>query len=389
MTSPDTLLGALPGPPDFTYDWGALTATPIGGLLHRLSRTQQNPALHGEGDVAVHTRMVCDALTAMPGFRSLPDMPRRALALAALLHDLGKLSTTRLEEGQWVSPGHSAAGAHMARELLWRDFGLCGTPERQGLRETVCGLIRCHMLPVHILDREEPERRLTRLAADAQLCGGFSVALMCMLAEADIRGRLCADSAVLLETVALCRETAAEAGCLHGPRVFADSYTQRAYFQGRSVWQDQALYDDTWGWVTLLSALPGTGKDTWTAAHAADMPVISLDQLRGVMGVSPTEAQGRVVQAAQEQARIHLRAHQPFLWNATNLTQATRQKLVTLCEGYGASVRIVYLETDWEENLRRNAERKAGVPEPVITSMLGKLSPPQRWEARQVDWQCV
>lgn len=121
-------------------------------------------------------------------------------------------------------------------------------------------------------------------------------------------------------------------------------------------------------------------------AHTPDMPVISLDQLRNVMGDSPTEAQGRVVQTAQVQARIHLWARQPFLWNAINLTQATRQKLISLCEGYGATVRIIYLETEWEENLRRNAERKGCVPEPVIAALPAKMTP-RHGEARQIGWQ--
>jgi len=103
----------------------------------------------------------------------------------------------------------------------------------------------------------------------------------------------------------------------------------------------------------------------------------------------PTDSQGEVAQAAQEQARIYLRARLPFIWNATNITQAMRQKLVSLFEDYGASVRIVYLETGWDENLRRNADRKACVPANVIEHMLGKMTLPQRWEARVVEWICV
>ena len=44
---------------------------------------------------------------------------------------------------------------------------------------------------------------------------------------------------------------------------------------------------------------------------------------------------------------------------------------------------------DWQENLRRNAERGEAVPEHAIENMLGKLVQPQRWEAQAVDWRCV
>ena len=95
-----------------------------------------------------------------------------------------------------------------------------------------------------------------------------------------------------------------------------------------------------------------------------------------------------MVQAAREQARGYLRARQPFVWNATSLT-VLRDQQVALFEQYHARVRIVFLETDWRENLRRNADREAAVPEAVISRMLDRLEPPERWEARNVRWICV
>lgn len=141
--------------------------------------------------------------------------------------------------------------------------------------------------------------------------------------------------------------------------------------------------------MILLSGLPGTGKDTWIREHGTQLPIVSLDDLRRKMDVSPTDGQGRVAQAAQEQAKAYLRARQPFLRNATHLMETLRGKLIGMFEDYGAAVRIVYLETDWQENLRRNAERANAVPERVIENMLSKLVPPQRWEAQHVDWYCI
>lgn len=66
-----------------------------------------------------------------------------------------------------------------------------------------------------------------------------------------------------------------------------------------------------------------------------------------------------------------------------------RSKLIGLFEDYNAAVRIVYLETGWAENLRRNANRADAVPEHVVEDMLGKLIPPHRWEAQYVEWHCV
>ena len=69
--------------------------------------------------------------------------------------------------------------------------------------------------------------------------------------------------------------------------------------------------------------------------------------------------------------------------------ELARVRLIDLFESYGASVRIVYLETDLETQLRRNAGREDRVPETIIDSMLSKLAVPEIHEARCVQWLCV
>ena len=385
----ELLLRCLPEPPDFRYDWESLRKTPLAPLFDAMADTPQNPVWHGEGDVWTHTKLVCEALTAMPAFRALPERQRRALALAALLHDAGKPRRTRLEDGVFVSPGHSSAGAQLVRRTLWQDFGLCGDPTARGMREAVCMLIRYHGLPLHLLDRKDPELRARREAEGGRLAPDFSLRLLCMLSEADVLGRIADDRDELLETVRMSAELAEEAGCLDGPYRFPSAHTARAYLSGRKVWPEQELYDDSWGEVILLCGLPGTGKDTWLQGTHPELPVISLDAIRAELGVKPTEEQGRVIQLARERAREYLRRHEPFAWNATSLTADTRKRQIDLFEQYHAAVRIVYLETEWDENLRRNAGRSAAVPEHVVNDMLGRLAPPERAEARFVEWICV
>jgi predicted kinase len=147
------------------------------------------------------------------------------------------------------------------------------------------------------------------------------------------------------------------------------------------------MFDDTWGEVILLCGLPGTGKDTWIRKNCPDLPMISLDNIRRRMGIDPTEPQGKVAAAAHEEARGLLRRHIPFVWNATNVTADMRSKQISLFEQYGASVRTVFLETDWEEGLRRNAARKAEVPHAVVERMLSKLEMPEVFESTAVEWE--
>ena len=109
------------------------------------------------------------------------------------------------------------------------------------------------------------------------------------------------------------------------------------------------------------------------------------------MNIPPTGPQGPVAAEARERARRYLRAHKPFVWNAVNLTPDLREKNVRLFEGYKAAVRIVYLETGWEEELRRNRERgnlcpEKRIPEQKIARMLERLTPPERASAQYVEW---
>ena len=389
MLKPSALLSALPAPPDYTFDWAALSALPgLSRLFSAMAQTRQSPRWHGEGDVMAHTERVCRALCGLNAFRALPRERRDALSLAALLHDIGKISCTREENGEIVSPHHGSLGARMARQLLWTEFGFCGRRELQLFREAVCLLIRYHALPPYLFQKEDEPALALKIAANGELAPAFTLSALCLLGEADVLGRIAPDNEERLTQVALSREAALEKKCLNGPYPFPSPRTAHALFRGASVWPEQELFDPSWGEVILLCGLPGTGKDSWCKKHHPDLPMVSLDKWRLKLNVKPENDQGRVTQAAREQAREYLRARRPFIWNATSLTSLRAQQ-VSLFENYGARVRIVYLETEWQENLRRNAERSARVPEAVIGDMLFRLEPPQRFEAQAVEWDCI
>jgi predicted kinase len=115
------------------------------------------------------------------------------------------------------------------------------------------------------------------------------------------------------------------------------------------------------------------------------MPAISLDAIRRELGVAPEEQQGAVVAAAKERARELLRRRHPFVWNATNLTRRVRDPLVDMVLGYGARVRLVYLDAPLDVVLRRNAGRAAPVPQRVILRLAGRVEPPDLTEAHSVE----
>ncbi|MBR5187061.1 MAG: AAA family ATPase, partial [Clostridia bacterium] len=336
-----------------------------------------------------HTKAVCEALVRDGEYQKGSEREKTVLFLAALFHDIGKIKCTVLENGVYRSPHHAKTGAVMTREILWRDFGLCGSRDAQQIREAVCQLIRYHSYPPFAMNDANSERKLLKIAANGELAKDFSVSALCTLERADIIGRISKDTEESLEKIAYCKMLAEEAGCAEKPFPFADDFSKRAYFKEKTEWKNQAMFNDAWGEVILLSGLPGTGKDTWIAKNHPEMPVVSLDEIRKKLGISPTEKQGAVVAAGYEEARSYLRKQQPFIWNATNITAQVRTAQISLFEQYGAAVKTVFLETEWNEQLRRNAERKAKVPVSAIERMLSKLEMPERFESESVVWEIV
>lgn len=370
-------------------DWNNIESTVLDRFEEDLRKTQQSPIFHAEGDVYVHTLMVCEALKELSEFQELNERQRHILYVAAMLHDIGKISTTVFTDDDWHSPHHAPKGSRMAREILWKDYGLSGRKELVQIREAICLLIRYHSFPPVAINQKNVQLRLHRMAANGVLAPDFSIKMLCILCKADMLGRKCHDQQEVLEKIALCEELAKEERCFESCFPFPNLHVRRAFLSGRDVWKEQDLYDDTWGEVVLVSGLPGTGKDTWIQKNLPDLPMISLDEIRRANKISPMANQGLVANMAREQAKEYLRRHQSFVWNATNITTQMRDSLIGLFEAYHAHVCVVYLETEWQTLLERNHSREMVVPQSVIEDMLGKLVLPEAYECRKIEWLCV
>jgi putative nucleotidyltransferase with HDIG domain len=366
----------IPGPPEWRVDWPAIDAAC--SWLATLAGTPQDPIHHAEGDVLTHTRMVAEALVHMEPWRALAPGERAALFLAALLHDIGKPATTEVAaDGRITAPGHARIGAVKSRALLWGDDGI-GAPLAFHARELVVALVRFHGLPLWFLERSDIARAVLPTSLRVPL------SLVALLAEADVRGRVCVDGADLLERVLLFREWCAEQTCLEHPYPFPSAHSRVRYCRGLHADPSYHVFDDTWGEVVLLAGLPGAGKDTWLRAQQWELPLISLDALRAELRIEPEEAQDAIVNAAKARARELLRKRQPFVWNATNLTRRLRDSLAELFLGYGARIHAVYLDTPPELAIQRNRQRRTPVPETVIRRLAARAEPPDLTEAHRV-----
>ncbi len=367
-----------PTPPDWCLEWERIQAQ--FDWIRAMQGVPQDPLYHTEGDVLIHTRMVAESLIASNEWRALLRDEREALFAAALLHDVAKPACTVIEpDGRITSKKHARKGESLAREILWRGNGL-DAPAPFAQRERIVKLVRYHGLPLWFLEKSSPERAVIEASQTTRLDR------LALLAEVDVRGRVCGDQQELLERVELFRAFCQEQRCYSSPRSFASAHSRFCFFRSEDRDPEYAAYDDTRFEVVMMSGLPGAGKDRWIRDHLADWPVISLDHLRKDLKIAPEEQQGPVVQAAREQARELMRRQQSFVWNATNVTRLLRAQLIAFFAGYHARVRIVYVEAPFDELLRRNASRSHPVPEAVIYHLLCKLEVPDLTEAHTVEW---
>jgi predicted kinase len=359
-------LPPIPTPPDWTINWPAIDFHP---WMQELKGCPQNPERHAEGDVWIHVHMVVEAMAALPAWQELPEESRRILFHAALFHDVAKPACTRIEsDGHISARGHSWRGAVRTRTILWQ----LGIPFVE--REAICSIIRHHLLPFFLADSEDP-RRLAIEASHITRCDW-----LCLMSEADARGRISADPDRLLHQIARFRQIVEELNCLDQPHPFRDEGERLRFFY------PERKMDQSGSEMILLCGLPGAGKDHWVQEHYPDLPMIALDDLKHDLHVPPHDPKGEAMTRARELARSYLAQKQPFIWNATNLSRHGRADCVKLAHIHGASVRMVYVEVPPERLYAQNRSRKRRVPEKAIERMLDRWEVPSAIEAEKVEY---
>ena len=336
----------------------------------------QDPVHHAEGNVAIHTRMVLQALQQLEGYKHLPAPEQEVLWAAALLHDVEKRSTTVEEaDGSITSKGHSKKGAQTARQLLYTQ-----QPTPFLIREQIVQLVRYHGMPIWAIERRDPARVIIETSEMVD------TKMLSLLARADALGRICDDQAELLYRIDLFEALCQEQGCWGQAKKFETPHARFYYFNKADSIPDFVPFDDFGATVVMLCGLPGAGKDTYVQQHYKDWPVINLDEIRRKNKIAPTDKSGNgtVVQLAKAQAREYLRGRQHFVWNATNITRQMRAQLVNLFVTYKAYVKMVYVEVPYARLHVQNKDREAVVPRNAVDKLVSKLEVPAPWEAHEV-----
>lgn len=172
-------------------------------ILPELAATttiKQEPTWHPEIYVFEHLMQTLDAASysinsqnpiILELFKNITlDSDKKLLLLyAALCHDLGKVTTTKLIDGKLRSWGHAEAGVSLTKKLLKR------ITQHKKLIDQVATLVKYHMHPGELVKQNSSTASFKRLAA--KLNPPLNLALLSLLFQADRQGRNGEDHAPL------------------------------------------------------------------------------------------------------------------------------------------------------------------------------------------------
>ena len=339
-----------------------------------MAACQQDAEWHAEGDVWTHTCMVAGELEKLPEWPTLDRADQLKLLFTALFHDAGKPATTHVdpETDRTHSPKHALVGMELCRSIL-RELGC----ELQ-TREAIAALVRYHGRPPYLLEKADPAHEVIFLS---WLVSHKSLYLFAL---ADTRGRKTREMSRPEENIHLWKMVAEENCCFEQPYSFANDQARFLFYRNALSSLHYTPQEDYRCTVTLMSGLPGSGKDTWLAGKRADLPVISLDDIRADLDLDATDNQGEVIQAARASCREFLRAGRDFAFNATNTMRQTRKRWIDLFADYQARIELIYLEPPLPVLFERNERRASPVPAKLIQRLVDKMEPPTCAEAHEV-----
>ena len=144
----------------------------------------QSPKWHPEGDVWIHTLMSLDVMEKLISDTSaFREKDRLRLLFAVLCHDLGKATTTALDEYSDIrSIGHEQAGVALTRSFLYR------LTDEHDFIESILPLVKYHAEPSHFY------RGGAKNAAVRRLATRVNIEDLVLVAKADFLGRTAEES---------------------------------------------------------------------------------------------------------------------------------------------------------------------------------------------------
>lgn len=119
----------------------------------KLSQIDQNPKYHPEGSVLNHILLVVDEASK----NKEKSKDKKVFMWSALLHDIGKLTTTRIRKNRITSYNHDIEGEKISKDFLDK------LTDDDNFKHSVSKMVRYHMQPLFFdknLPFFEPEKMI-------------------------------------------------------------------------------------------------------------------------------------------------------------------------------------------------------------------------------------
>ncbi len=171
----EALLGLEKPSEFFEKNWNELFEnSEVFRFLSELKETEQNLVHHPEGNVYNHTMLVIDA-----GAKILDRVENKsAFMWGLLLHDIGKIKTTKERNGKITSYEHDIVGRVEAKKVLEKfDF------IDEKFKDEVLNIVEYHMQPSFIV------KNMKDLAKRDEVIKNIDINLLCNVFYCDKSGR--------------------------------------------------------------------------------------------------------------------------------------------------------------------------------------------------------
>lgn len=340
----------------------------------KLIDTPQNVIWHREGNVFIHTQRTCNEMQLHDkDFDN--EYTFKYMMLAALFHDIGKGETTKYNEidGLYHCKNHGVSGEKITRKILWDiDFET---------REKICNLVREHMKPLYLSDKENKPKYVIELSCSC------NISELLILKECDCKGAI-NDDDTWEDKFNEFKKMAIELHCLTTPFEFTSYCCKFAYFQkGLDLEYPPVImfpFEKYPFKVIIMCGLPGSGKDTYIKENFPDLPTVCRDEIRAEIGLKGEKPMGnkkqesKVTEITNMRIKDYCRNKQSFIINATSIRKIHRKNLIDMVKVYGPFIEIIYVEAPTiQDNLKR---RKGQIPESVILEMQANMDFPRDTE---------
>jgi len=181
--------------------------------LNDIINIPQSSIHHPEGDVWTHTMMVIDEMAKLKSGDEKQDLK---LMFAALCHDLGKATHTRIDGEKIRAIGHEKAGVELTKDFLYRL-----TNEHDFIR-SILPLVEYHLVPSIYYKNKAKDKRIRILSTKV------NISELLILARADFLGRTTTKAmSGVYEAGDWMEKKAKELGVLYAP--------PKCFLQGRDL----------------------------------------------------------------------------------------------------------------------------------------------------------